>query len=142
MTIKQIRKYKILGVAGFDMIGSFVVASLVGRQFGQDELLSGLLSIPIGIFSHMLVGTETPLTKFATEGGVHRYHAMGIGAGSYFASKYGLGFNDVVSANIGLTCAITSALYMAEFGHRNPFDLTFSDFFDVEEDPTEDASAS
>lgn len=119
--LQVIRKYKFLGVALFDMVGSYAVASMVGSKFGANPIFSGLMAIPLGIATHALFRIETPLTKFFTDAdNPHKYHGLIIGSGAMALTKALFSKSLIYSANVGLGTAIVASLYMAEHGHDLP----------------------
>lgn len=119
--LQQVRKYKFLGVAVFDMVGSYAIASMVGSKFGANSVFSGLMSIPLGIATHLLFQIETPLTRFFTDpDNPHKYHGLAIGGGAMVLTKALLSKPLIYSANVGLGTAIVASLYMNEYGHDLP----------------------
>ena len=61
--IQLLRKYKIFGMAGFDLITTFIVSFLLGKKVSGDGILFTVLSIPVSILIHKLFKVETKLTK-------------------------------------------------------------------------------
>ena len=61
--IQALRKYKIFGMAGFDLITTFIVSYLLGQKMNSQGILFTVLSIPVSIFIHKLFNVETKLTK-------------------------------------------------------------------------------
>lgn len=116
--LELIRSHKILGIAVVDMIGSFAVTYLIGGKFGMNQIFSGLMSIPIGIVTHMVMGIDTPLTEFFKSDSPHKYHGLFVGLGASLLSK--IFTETITSANIGLVAGIASTLYMKEYGHNLP----------------------
>ena len=61
--IQLLRKYKIFGMAGFDLITTFIVSYLLGQKVSGEGILFTVLSIPVSIFIHKIFNVETKLTK-------------------------------------------------------------------------------
>ena len=61
--IQLLRKYKIFGMAGFDLITTFIVSYLLGEKMNSQGILFTVLSIPVSIFIHKIFNVETKLTK-------------------------------------------------------------------------------
>lgn len=121
--INTLRKPKFLGIAIFDLVGSFVSTGIVGKYFipqGNNGLiLGGLLSVPLSVAIHVLADVSTPLTDFVTSGNIHLLHAGIIGTGSGFISRIA-GNSNMTNFNVALFSSILSAMYMSEYGHGLP----------------------
>ena len=61
--IQILRKYKIFGMAGFDLITTIIVSFLLGQKVSNQGIIFSLLSIPVSILIHKLFNVETKLTK-------------------------------------------------------------------------------
>ena len=66
--LQRIRQYKIGPFAYFDLITAFLGMYLLGlliRYYFKIDIIINLLllTLPIGIFVHILFGIETPLTE-------------------------------------------------------------------------------
>ena len=70
-TIETLRSYKVGRFAIFDFFVSFLVMFLIGLYFGRPKQFLAA-TLPLGIFTHLITGTQTPLTK------------MTIGPGFYY----------------------------------------------------------
>ena len=121
MDINSLRKHKFLGVAIFDMAGSILISSAIGRMVGTNTIFAGLVSIPLSLVAHQMFGIETELTKFFKES-QHRFHGVAIGTVTAvgLASNKLAGLPVMASVNIGLSTCILSSLYMKEYGHGLP----------------------
>ena len=119
MDINSLRKHKFLGVAIFDMAGSILISSAIGRMVGTNTIFAGLVSIPLSLVVHQMFGIETELTKFFKES-QHRFHGVAIGTVVGLASNKLAGLPVMTSVNIGLSTCILSSLYMKEYGHGLP----------------------
>ena len=61
--IQLLRKYKIFGMAGFDLITTIIVSYILGQKMNSQGILFTVLSIPVSIFIHKIFNVETKLTK-------------------------------------------------------------------------------
>ena len=61
--IATLRKYKIFGMAGFDLITTIIVSYILGKKMNSQGILFTVLSIPVSIFIHKIFNVETKLTK-------------------------------------------------------------------------------
>lgn len=117
--LDYLRSHKIVGIAIFDLAGSMLVSSFIGDRFGANALFSGLISIPISVVTHMVLGIDTELTRFYQSDSPHRYHGAVLGAITGVASKV-IGYTTITSANVCLITGIASTMYMREYGHNLP----------------------
>ena len=118
--INKIREYKFLGLAIFDLVGSIAVSSFIGSTLGFDPIFSGLISVPGSVAIHIIVGSDTTLTKFFKSDSPHKYHGLIIGTGVGIISKTLIGTSNITSTNVGLSTGIISTMYMRQYGHELP----------------------
>ena len=117
--MEYLRSHKFIGMAVFDLVGSMLVSGFIGRRFGADALFSSLISIPLSIVTHMVLGSDTELTRFYQSDSPHRYHGVYIGVMAGIVSKM-TGYSTLASTNVGLATSIVSTLYMKEYAHNLP----------------------
>lgn len=118
--INILRENKFLGLAVFDLVGSVAVSSFLGSKLGFDPIFSGLISIPASVAIHIVVGSDTVMTKFFKSDSPHKFHGVAIGTGIGLTSQLLFGTTSINSINIGLSTGIISTLYMRQYGHRLP----------------------
>ena len=106
-------------MAVFDLVGSKFVSGFIGGRFGADALFSSLISIPLSVVTHMVLGTDTELTRFYQSDSPHCYHGVCIGVMAGIVSKM-TGYSTLASTNVGLTTSIVSTLFMKEYAHNLP----------------------
>lgn len=120
MNLEVIRSHKILGVAVFDTLTSYLTFSALGSQiFGLNAVFAGLMSIPVSIVSHVVAGVDTPLTKYVMSGSPHLLHAPAIGLTLGIGAKLA-GASNINSINTGLAVSTFALLYMREYSHGLP----------------------
>jgi hypothetical protein len=118
--INKLRENKFLGLAILDLVGSISVSAFIGSRLGFDPLLSGLISVPGSVAIHIIVGSDTTLTKFFKSDSPHKYHGLIIGTSVGIISKKVIGTSNITSTNIGLIVGIISTMYMRQYGHELP----------------------
>jgi hypothetical protein len=118
--INILRENKFLGLAILDLVGSISVSAFIGSRLGFDPLLSGLISVPGSVAIHIIVGSDTTLTKFFKSDSPHKYHGLIIGTSVGIISKKVIGTSNITSTNIGLIVGIISTMYMRQYGHELP----------------------
>jgi energy-converting hydrogenase Eha subunit A len=118
--INNLRENKFLGLAILDLVGSIGVTAFIGSRLGFDPLLSGLISVPGSVAIHIIVGSDTTLTKFFKSDSPHKYHGLIIGTGAGIISKTLIGSSNITSTNVGLSIGIISTMYMRQYGHELP----------------------
>lgn len=118
--LDTVRSNKILGIALFDLLGSFAVFGAIGnRVLGTNYITAGLMSVPISVLIHHLSGVPTPLSDFVTSGSPHVYHAPLIGAVVGGAVKLA-GVSNINSFNTFLGTSIFAIMYMQRYQHGLP----------------------
>jgi len=123
--MNNIRSYKIIGLPTIDLVGSFVTFAMIGQyylphQINNGYIFNGLMSIPIGIASHIAFGIETPLTNYITDEPKHLVHSLGIGLVMSSISKYLFINNNSTVATTVLATSLMSLIYMFNFSHDLP----------------------
>jgi hypothetical protein len=118
-----LRKYKLVGLPVFDVIGGFFLTSIAGQlllgRFNNGIIFNGLMAIPLGILAHTAFGIDTPLTLYIKEKPEHLMHSVGIGLGAGVLSKV-IGVSNGSSMTVGLGTSISALIYMFNWGHGLP----------------------
>jgi len=62
--IEKLRKPRILGIAIFDLVMSFIMMGIIFAILGLPVYIGLLLTIPVGIFAHWIFGIDTTLNYY------------------------------------------------------------------------------